>query len=840
MIKLKYFKQMHITAKERSAVKYLSQSVSYLSLYYTALVLPFMHFLEINYDLRTQQPSALLFSFRRKSLSTDALSSVMRHYSQRVLGQKFSVALYRHLSLSFVRYFMFEDLSDFTHEDSNNVNEIIAAQMHHSVQTDQLHYAKLSNSLVNVRVDKQQQYLQFSLRYHQFFKLHTIVLSYSSYTSTSDNVSIRQRALQSSLSADTTQALKYFNKKHQRAISDTSLINTHNEKRVKLSDLQKQLFSDMQSNKNSQSQFTVTDCDSLHTVDVRRRIEPEDVSDSLLICLRQFLNINDAQFTCTEQRRAVELILKKVNCLTVILGTGQGKSLLYLFTASFSNSECTVVIVPLTALKLDLLKRCQQFSVSASIYEDSKKADSLIFVSVETAVTADFQFFLKDLQSQQKLDRIVFDECHLIITAASYRYHMHLLKQLRLINTQFIFLSATLSAKLQKDLEEHIMIQQNTVIRAQTVRHNISYRVSYFESMREESQFSELQSTLISFIKTFSAQDRVLIYMMSKASAERLRTFLNCAIYHSDSTHKSETLSDFIAGKELILVTTSALSVGFDYSSIRLVVHFLSSFSLIDFIQESGRAGRDSTNAVALTFTTASQCKVYQSDNEERRYFKEYLSESVCRRRVINRVLNNIITDECLTSQALCDLCSARQIQREYEIAQYKMFVQNNEQQKQQLVQFLNEAQCVCTFCYISLQSESSSFTEHHFKQCSQKRMSYFVIEALQQIKSALVLREGSYYFHCYLPVSVCKQTKKSDSDRCTYKYLVLCIVYAAYDMRDRYQLSTLIDADILHDRAKFLKYICQYKRVFDTDSITAIELLLYIQKKRHELKESL
>ena len=144
---------------------------------------------------------------------------------------------------------------------------------------------------------------------------------------------------------------------------------------------------------------------------------------------------------------------------------------------------------------------------------------------------------------------------------------------MRLINTQFIFLSATLSAELQKDLEEYIMIQQDTVIRAQIVRHNISYRVSYFESMREESQFSELQSTLISFIKTFSAQDRVLIYIMSKASAERLRTFLNCAIYYSDSTHKSKTLSDFIAGKELILVTTSALSVGFNYSSIRLVVH---------------------------------------------------------------------------------------------------------------------------------------------------------------------------------------------------------------------------------------------------------------------------
>ena len=251
--------------------------------------------------------------------------------------------------------------------------------------------------------------------------------------------------MHSSVQADTTQALKYFNKKHQRAISN-DIININDEKRVKLSDLQQQLFSNMQIFDNSQSQsLTVTDSDSLYAVDVRRRTRSNSHSDYLLICLKQFLNTDNAKFTCSEQREAVELILKKTNCLTMILDTDQNKSLLYLFTASFSNSECTVVIVSLTALKLNLLHRCQQFSVSASIYEDSKKADSLIFVSVETAVTADFQFFLKNLQSQQKLDRIIFDECHLIVTAASYRYYMHSLKQLRLINTQFIFLSATLS-----------------------------------------------------------------------------------------------------------------------------------------------------------------------------------------------------------------------------------------------------------------------------------------------------------------------------------------------------------------------------------------------------------
>ena len=90
----------------------------------------------------------------------------MRYYSQKVLDQKFSVTLYRHISLSFIRYFMFENLSESADNETNNVNEIIAAQIHHSVQTDQLHYAKLSNSLVNVRVNIQQQFLQFNLRYY--------------------------------------------------------------------------------------------------------------------------------------------------------------------------------------------------------------------------------------------------------------------------------------------------------------------------------------------------------------------------------------------------------------------------------------------------------------------------------------------------------------------------------------------------------------------------------------------------------------------------------------------------------------------------------------------------
>jgi superfamily II DNA helicase RecQ len=47
-------------------------------------------------------------------------------------------------------------------------------------------------------------------------------------------------------------------------------------------------------------------------------------------------------------------------------------------------------------------------------------------------------------------------------------------------------------------------------------------------------------------------------------------------------------------------VATSALSAGFDYAYVRLVIYVDEPLSLIDFAQESGRAGRDRKEAYSL------------------------------------------------------------------------------------------------------------------------------------------------------------------------------------------------------------------------------------------------
>ena len=59
-------------------------------------------------------------------------------------------------------------------------------------------------------------------------------------------------------------------------------------------------------------------------------------------------------------------------------------------------------------------------------------------------------------------------------------------------------------------------------------------------------------------------------------------------------------------------------------------------------------------------------------DDEFKTLYKEYLNESICRRRIINRVFDNEISDTCTTNQNPCDLCYARDLEKRGEIESYK------------------------------------------------------------------------------------------------------------------------------------------------------------------------
>lgn len=147
-----------------------------------------------------------------------------------------------------------------------------------------------------------------------------------------------------------------------------------------------------------------------------------------------------------------------------------------------------------------------------------------------------------------------------------------------------------------------------------------------------ENQFSEVLDFLIEEKNQYTKEDRVLIYVMSIKLADELSKFLNCLVLHRDVEDKESVITKFRSQNSTVLVCTSVLSAGFDYSSVQAVIHFQSAYSIIDFAQKSGRADRDNQLAKSIVFISSSSILSTERDSEAQKAFKlTYLAEKVCR-----------------------------------------------------------------------------------------------------------------------------------------------------------------------------------------------------------------
>jgi len=141
----------------------------------------------------------------------------------------------------------------------------------------------------------------------------------------------------------------------------------------------------------------------------------------LLDLLKEFLNVLIAMFTYAKQKMLIKVVLLKVFYILSILGTNKRKSLSYLFTSSLATSKYTIVILPLVRLKVNILQRTQDFSIPYSIFKESNTFSTLTLVSLKTIVTNNyFRTLLNSLIISNKLNKIIFNKCYLLITLSSY------------------------------------------------------------------------------------------------------------------------------------------------------------------------------------------------------------------------------------------------------------------------------------------------------------------------------------------------------------------------------------------------------------------------------------
>ena len=114
------------------------------------------------------------------------------------------------------------------------------------------------------------------------------------------------------------------------------------------------------------------------------------------LALRQLIGPH-AQFRGI-QREAITAIMAGVSPVVAIMGTGGGKSLLFMLPAycaaqAFGNQlHVTVVVVPMVSLRQDLARRCQAVGVICTEWDARQPQGhtSIMLVTPESAVTVGF------------------------------------------------------------------------------------------------------------------------------------------------------------------------------------------------------------------------------------------------------------------------------------------------------------------------------------------------------------------------------------------------------------------------------------------------------------------
>lgn len=322
------------------------------------------------------------------------------------------------------------------------------------------------------------------------------------------------------------------------------------------------------------------------------------------------------------QKETIENLLKGKSTLS-ILPTGAGKSLCYQFPSYYQQTGQTVIVSPLISLMEDqvsLLRKNGEKSVVAinSLLEKRSKKYVMsrlnhyrfIFISPESLSQPETLSYFKKLQ----IGLFVVDEAHCISQwGHDFRPSYLALKEIKaqLSHPLTLALTATATPEVKEDIYHQLFDEEEVAEVCQSVnRENI-----YYDVVETEDK--------LDYLETFLQDKQVpgIIYFSSKKEADRVSDWLNARLpylvqsYHADMSNddRIRIQEQFIHDEIRVLCATSAFGMGINKENIRFVVHYHVPNSLENFVQESGRAGRDGKQSLSLV--------LYQPGDEQIHFF---------------------------------------------------------------------------------------------------------------------------------------------------------------------------------------------------------------------------
>jgi superfamily II DNA or RNA helicase len=401
----------------------------------------------------------------------------------------------------------------------------------------------------------------------------------------------------------------------------------------------------------------------------------------LLISARTYTGNPDFYFRRL-QLTLIQHILSREADMVVILPTGYGKSLLFFLPAFIENQDrrkyITVVIAPLRALSQQIQKLCRYSKTPHVLYTSGMPADDACAVTILAVEQIDSTAlaFLQQLSGQGRLARLIFDECHLVVSWLSFRFSLQNLRKVAGLPVPLVLLTATLPPCKENALKDFIGIPGAKTFRPDsTWRPNIKFMmdIAPSEDALKSIMLQHLRQSPDTQMQADVVSNRAIVFCLTKDECRTTSIFLNSngisnstywshdvdeKIEDDDQTSSAMTnLNNWIEGKTQVIVSTTGISCAVDSPNVRTVICVGMPYDLLTFAQMAGRGGRDGKRSVCVVLS--SQAYEDKMTHILRETTRLEFPKGECRRKFLHDHLDGNSTT-CLGGEKgtqLCDVC---------------------------------------------------------------------------------------------------------------------------------------------------------------------------------------
>jgi ATP-dependent DNA helicase RecQ len=373
--------------------------------------------------------------------------------------------------------------------------------------------------------------------------------------------------------------------------------------------------------------------------------------------------------------------------------TGHGKSLCYQALAAHEAKRGVVLVFqPLKALMHEQVERAERQGLRAKVINSDQQPDEQAEV-LQSVVDGevDILFLSPERQGNElwrqrvpemEIKGVVIDEAHCISQWGHdfrpwYRRLVHTVMGLGL-RTPVLAVTATAPSKVVEDIQEQISSDGRPieVIRLSSYRDNLACHAW------QVSGLAERLAALLHIARHHQGQPGIA-YLLPIFETEMAADFLKrqgvgAVAYYAggmDADERAERLQRWQQGEAAVICSTAALGMGVDRADVRWVAHLGLPDSLIRYVQEIGRAGRDGDTAKAFAVHDPECQGIYeglmrssQPDPEWYRQVVDFL-----RSRTANRtsIVETFDIPENTAQRILDDLVEAKLCTREGSPAEY-------------------------------------------------------------------------------------------------------------------------------------------------------------------------